>query len=258
MKLWPDYAPGEQTLKTGRVADPQDGSVTRLTDITAPQIFVTRPEGQSDCPAVLVLPGGGYEILAANLEGSEIAQWLISQGFVVAVLHYRVPGARDAAYQDAQRAVSVLRARAAEWGILADYIGLMGFSAGGHLAARLASGSGERTYAPVDVCDAQNCQPDFALLVYPAYLIAQKETGQPAPEVQPNPGMPPVFLAQTLDDFHLTAPAYAAALEAVGVPTRCVLYDTGGHGYGLRLPPTAPAHAWAHEAASWLQQFQSQ
>ncbi len=255
MNLWPHFAPDEQTLDTGRVSD-DSGGVTRLTDVTCPQMFVSRPNHGQDLPAILVLPGGGYHILAADLEGSEVAHWLNTLGFVAAVLHYRVPGKRDAAYQDAQRAMSVLRARSLEFGLDPHRVGVLGFSAGGHLAARLASGSGERTYAPVDAADQQPCLPDFALLVYPAYLIAEGETGRPAPEVQPHPAMPPVFLTQTSDDPHLTAPAYAAALEAAGVPAYLALYPTGGHGYGLRLPPTEPAHAWPTEAAAWLQQFQ--
>jgi acetyl esterase/lipase len=255
MNLWPHGAPGEQTSDAGHVTDDSDASVLRLTDVTTPRLFLGRPDDQPGRPTVLVFPGGGYQILAADLEGSEVAAWLNRLGFVAAVLHYRVPGKRDAAYQDAQRAVSLLRARSEEAGIDPRRVGVLGFSAGGHLAARLASGAGERTYRPVDHADGQSCLPDFALLIYPAYLTGDAETGRPAPEVEPHKDMPPVFLTQALDDPYLTAPAYAAALEAVGVPTRSALYDTGGHGYGLRLPPSEPAHAWPDEAAAWLRRF---
>ena len=106
----------------------------------------------------------------------------------------------------------------------------------------------------MDAADKVSCRPDFALLIYPAYLM-DKATGQPAPEVTPHAGMPPMFLMQTEDDPYLCAPAYAAALEKAGVPTHCVTYKTGGHGYGLRLPADQPAHAWPAEAAAWLQQI---
>lgn len=254
MNIWPHLAPGETTMETGRVTDDHSGNVTRLTDITAPQMIVYGLPGGSAHPAVLVFPGGGYSILASDLEGSEIAQWLNSLGFVAAVLHYRVPNNRAGAYQDAQRAVSLLRAQATKWGIDPHRLGVIGFSAGGHLAARLASSAGERTYAPVDASDRESDLPNFALLIYPAYLT--QPDGQIAPEVRPLRTMPPMFLAQTRDDPYLDAPAYAAALEADGVPTRCVIYDTGHHGYGLRLPPSVPAHYWPKEAAAWLRQFQ--
>jgi acetyl esterase/lipase len=251
--IWPHFAPGETTMNTGQSTT--SGGVTRLTDVTSPQMTVYPLAHAKNMPAVIVFPGGGYSILATDLEGSEIAQWLNSLGFVAAVLDYRVPNNRDGAYQDAQRAVSVLRARAKEFEIDPKRLGVIGFSAGGHLAARLTSNLGVRTYTPVDKADRESDAPDFTLLVYPAYLIDAK-TGQPSPEVTPRTGMPPMFLAQTRDDPYLDAPAYAAALEAVDVPTKCMIYPKGGHGYGLRLPATDAAHAWSTEAATWLEQFQ--
>ena len=239
--LWPGLAPGETTSDPGQVDPDHGGNVTRLTHVTCPQLLVYGLAGKSSHPAVLVCPGGAYSILAADLEGSEVAQWLNTLGYVAVVLHYRVPDKREAAFQDVQRAMSVLRSRSKEFGIDPNHLGVLGFSAGGHLSARLA------------VTDKANCRPDFALLIYPAYLI-DKATGQPAPEVAPHAGMPPMFLMQTEDDPLFDVPAYAAALEKAGAPTRCVIYPTGGHGYGLRLAPDQPAHAWPAEAAAWLHQ----
>ena len=241
LDVWPGLAPGESTADTGRVTDDHSGGVTRVTDVTRPQLHLYPAPGPGPHPAAMVCPGGGYQLLAADLEGSDIARWLNGLGLTAAVLTYRVPDKRDAALQDAQRALSLLRTRAQELGIDSRHLGVIGFSAGGHLAARLAA-------------NAQgDARPDFAALVYPAYLF-DKVTGAPASEVRPHAGMPPVFLTQTRDDSYLDAPAYAAALQAVGVPTRSVIYDTGGHGYGLRLPTTQPAHAWSDEAAAWLGQ----
>lgn len=251
--VWPGLAPGEKTASTGRVDVDTSGHVTRLTDVTRPQLLVFKPEGSHPHPAVVVCPGGGYQILATDLEGTEIAHWLNSQGFVAAVLYYRVPNKRDAAFQDVQRAMSLVRARAAEFGVDPGRVGVMGFSAGGHLAARLAAGYASRSYTPVDKADRMSCRPDFVLLIYPAYLI-DKATGRPAPEVQPHLGMPPMFLVQTRDDPYLDAPAYAQALDRAKVENRCFIYDVGGHGYGLRLPPDRPAHAWPDEAAAWLRE----
>ena len=253
IQVWPQLAPGEQTANAGRVLDDHGGNVIRLTDVTGAQLLLFRAEGKGPHPAVLVCPGGGYEILAADLEGSEVARWLNGLGYTAAVLHYRVPNKRDGAFQDGQRALSLLRARAGEFGIDPKHLGVLGFSAGGHLAARLAAGFGTRAYTPVDESDRTICRPDFALLIYPAYLL-DPATGQPVAEVKPRAGMPPMFLTQTQDDPHFCVSVYAAALEQVGVPAHCVVYAVGGHGYGLRLSTSQPAHHWSDEAAAWLRE----
>ena len=253
MNVWPELAPGEQTADAGRVTEDASNNVTRITDVANPQLFVYRAEGNGPHPAVLVCPGGGYQILAADKEGTEVARWLNGLGYTAAVLHYRVPDKREGAFQDGQRALSLLRTRADEFGIDLKRLGVLGFSAGGHLSARLAVGFGTHSYAPLDKIDTASCRPDFALLIYPAYLM-DAATGQPAAEVKPRADMPPVFLTQTQDDSHLCAPAYADALKQVGVSAHCIVYADGGHGYGLRLPDTQPAHAWPDEAAAWLRE----
>ncbi len=253
LRIWPGNAPGETTANTGRVSSDPGASVTALTDITEPQMIVYKLAGKAKRPAVLVCPGGGYYILASDLVGSEIAQWLNKLGYVSAVLHYRVPNNREGALQDAQRALSILRSRADEFGIDSRHLGALGFSAGGHLCARLADESGTRVYAPIDDADKQSCRPDFVLLIYPAYLT-DPATKAVSPEVLPHAGMPPIFLVQTKDDPYLDAPEYAASLTQAGISAKLELYDKGGHGYGLRAPTDEAVHSWPDEAAKWIAQ----
>lgn len=200
INVWPGLAPGETTSQTG--TSTTQGGVTRMTDVTQPQLLVFQPEGKGPHPAVMICPGGAYGILATDLEGTEVAHWLNGLGFVAAVLHYRVPNKREGADQDAQRALSLLRSRASEFGIDPNRLGVMGFSAGGHLSARLATGFAQRAYPPIDAVDSVSCRPDFALLIYPAYLA--DKAGGIAPEVKPQAGAPPMFLAQTADDPYLS------------------------------------------------------
>ncbi|HEY3285229.1 MAG TPA: family 43 glycosylhydrolase [Armatimonadota bacterium] len=251
MKVWPGLAPGEQTSEPGKGITNDQDHITRWENVTGPELFIYQPKGKGPHPAVLVCPGGGYAILATDLEGSEIAGWLNSLGYVAAVLHYRVPNKRDGAFQDAQRALSTLRARAEEWSINPKQIGVLGFSAGAHLSARLSANYSQRAYAPVDAMDQASCRPDFTVLIYPAYL-ADPKTAKVSPEVLPHAGMPPIFQVQTQDDPILCAPWYARALQEAAIPNRCVIYQAGGHGYGLRMGPETPLNGWPQEAAEWL------
>lgn len=251
INVWPKLAPGETTAEVGKDNGDHGGNILRLTGITCPTLTITRPEGEGARPAVMVCPGGGYGILAVDLEGTEVAEWLNREGYVAAVLHYRVPGKRDGALQDAQRAISTLRANAGAYGIDPKHIGVLGFSAGGHLSVRLAC-SEKRTYEPMDDIDKASCRPDFALPIYPAYLAGKD--GRVAADVKPHAGMPPMFLVQTADDPFYCAPAYAKALEEVKVPVKLVVYEKGGHGYGLRAAADKPVHAWPAEAARWIKE----
>ena len=252
LNVWPGLAPGETTAEPGHFQAGQPADKRLLVEVTRPQLLVFPAPGKGLHPTILVCPGGGYYVMAVDVEGYEITHWLNSLGYTAVMLQYRVPSKRVGALQDGQRALSLLRARAGEFGIDPKHLGVLGFSAGGHLCARLAAQGANRAYTALDAIDRQSCRPDFAALIYPAYLL-DKETGLPVPEVLPHAGMPPVFLTQTQDDGFLDAPVYATALEAAGVPTKCAIYFAGGHGYGLRLPATAPAHQWAGEAAQWLQ-----
>ena len=246
--VWPSLAPGETMREVGKTE--KSGDILRMSDVTRPQMLVFSAPGAGPHPAVMVCPGGGYSILALDLEGTEIAQWLNGLGITAAVLEYRVPNKRDAALGDAQRALSLLRAHSRAFGIDPHHLGVLGFSAGGHLAARLSVGSAVRAYAPIDAIDRADDRPDFTLLIYPAYLL--DGAGRIAPEVKPHPGMPPTLLVQTMDDPYLDAPEYASALEEVGVQTRVAFYAAGGHGYGLRAAKDKPVHEWSDGAAAWL------
>jgi acetyl esterase/lipase len=223
--------------------------------------------------AVIVCPGGGYHILAWDLEGTEVAEWLNGLGVHAFVLKYRLPRPGDkerhaAALEDAQRALSLVRAGAAERGIAPDRIGIMGFSAGGHLAALAADRGSERVYKPADAVDAVPCRADFAALIYPAYLVPDQNAPGTAGAVEPAAGstglsplfrvpaaMPPVFLAHAIDDPVPVAnsTAYLLAMKARKVPAELHVYPDGGHGYGLRSPLSVKD--WPARMAAWLQRL---
>jgi acetyl esterase/lipase len=248
--VWPAYAPNETTMALGDSTTTDSGN-SQVTNVTSPHLYVYLiPDGKAH-PAVLIFPGGGYSYLSKDTEGTQVAEWLNSLGYVAAVLLYRVPNNRDGAYQDAQRSVSLLRSRSAEFGLDPQHVGVMGFSAGGHLAARLSAGYEKRAYTPVDQSDRTSCRPDFTLLIYPAYL-ADQTTGVLAPEVMPNGNMPPVFLAQTKQDPFFDILPYSAAMLSEALPVKMLAYEGGGHGYGLYPAADQPVAQWPKEAAAWI------
>jgi acetyl esterase/lipase len=264
--LWPKGAPGEP----GNIGPEQDTSgptggkvagryVIRLGNVTNPTITVFRPPRNRDSgAAVVVFPGGGYRILAWNLEGTEICAWLNSIGVTGVLLKYRVPAREGgpryrAPLQDAQRAVGMVRWRATGWGIDPKRIGVLGFSAGGHLAAAISNNYSKRTYDRVDEADEVSCRPDFAVVLYPGYLAIKEEGDKLAPEMAVTPATPPTFLMQAEDDGVRVENAlvYYAALKAAKVPAEMHLYATGGHGYGLR-DVGKPVTAWPKRAEEWM------
>jgi acetyl esterase/lipase len=266
LPLWPAGAPDE-TAPVGEEKDvtkPAEGTiagkrVARLTNVSVPTLTVTRPPADRDTgAAVLVCPGGGYHILAMDLEGTEVVEWLNSIGVTGVLLKYRVPmrTGREryaAPLQDAQRALGLIRQRAADWGIDPKRIGVMGFSAGGHLSAALSTKYGKRTYTPVDAADEVSCRPDFTMLIYPAYLTVEKEADRVASELQVTEATPPTFLVQTQDDVVRveTSLFYYLALKRAKVSAELHLYPTGGHGYGLR-PTPEPVTSWPQRAEQWM------
>ncbi|MBZ5497395.1 MAG: alpha/beta hydrolase [Acidobacteriia bacterium] len=266
LALWPKVAPGERgDIGSERVMTPPGGgdvagkSVLRITNVTKPTITVFRPPKNRDVgAAVLVCPGGGYSRLAYDLEGSEICEWLNSVGLTGVLLKYRVPmrtGLEQytAALQDAQRALGMVRHRAKEWGISRQRVGIVGFSAGGHLSAAASTNFNQRTYDPVDEADQESCRPDFALLIYPAYLTVPKEGDRLAPELRVGKNTPPTLLIQTEDDGERVESSlfYYLALKQAGVQAEMHLYATGGHGYGLR-PSQHSVSMWPRRAEEWL------
>jgi acetyl esterase/lipase len=262
VELWPKGAPAEQgglpeekdTTKAsdGKVAG---RSVIRLGNVSKPTLTVYQPAaGQATGTAVLVCPGGAYNILALDLEGTEVCSWLNSLGVTAVLLKYRVPRRAGlekhaAPLQDAERALGLIRSRAREWGLNPGRIGVLGFSAGGHLAAALSNAQTQRSYEPVDEADRVSCRPDFTVLIYPAYLTVKEEGDKMAPELKISTNTPPAFVAMSQDDPVRVENAvfYALALKKVSVPCELHLYPSGGHGYGLReskhLVTTWPARA---------------
>ena len=211
--LWPADAPGEK----GDIGDEKDTSksgeglvagqpLIRLGNVSKPTISIYRPPANKDTgAAVIVCPGGGYHILALDLEGSEVCEWLNSIGVTGVLLKYRVPKRvglekHTAALQDAQRAVGLVRHRAKEFGIDPMRLGVLGFSAGGHLAAAVSNNYGERNYPSQDDADKVSCRPDFTVLIYPGYLTVKEQADKVAADLPITTNTPPTFIAMTQDD----------------------------------------------------------
>jgi acetyl esterase/lipase len=266
IRLWPGTAPGDTgTLEPEKDTTKMDASrkrqddIIRLGNVSTPTITVYRPAKDKDTgTAVLVCPGGGYSILAMNLEGTETCQWLNSLGVTAVLLKYRVPVRPGIEryvppLQDAQRALGIIRHRAKEWGIDPARVGILGFSAGGHLTTVVMSNFQKRTYPTVDAADNESCRPDFALLIYPAYLTPANDLTKLAPEVKVTADIPPTFMVMTWDDgVHVeNVLLYGLALKAAKVPFELHLYPQGGHGYGLRPSRNEVSH-WPERAATWL------
>jgi acetyl esterase/lipase len=266
LELWSGAAPGEQgdVGQERDVTKPADNLVAgkrviRLGNVSKPTIALYRPPADKNTSAaVVVCPGGGYSILAMDLEGTEVCDWLNSLGITGVLLKYRVPKRaglekHTAALQDAQRALGVVRYQAREWGIDPKRIGVLGFSAGGHLAAAVSNNYEQRTYPKVDDADATSCRPDFTLLIYPAYLTVKEQHDTIAPDLTITSNTPPTFVAMAEDDPIRveTALFYALALRKAQVPFELHVYPRGGHGYGLR-PTKDLVTTWPQRAAEWM------
>ena len=257
--LWPAGAPGESRDGDREERQPlRPGDTTiRITNVTRPTITVYRPKpDKATGAAVLICPGGAYKILAYNKEGTEVAEWLNTLGVTAIVLKYRVPAhdgreRHEAPIQDAQRALRMIRHRAQEWKIDPDRIGVLGFSAGGHLAAMLSTDSAPKAYDLVDDTDRVSSRPNFTILVYPAYLATKEDTL--APPVKVDAKTPPTFLVQTEDDSVRVESSivYYLALKQANVPVEMHLYPRGGHGYGLR-PSKDLVSSWPLRAEAWM------
>ncbi|MBD3627158.1 alpha/beta hydrolase [Cyclobacterium sp.] len=253
--LWPDNVPGETGAKHPPVQTANtSGNVTRLTDVTNPALVVFEPQGASNGAGIIVCPGGGYNILAIDKEGYEVAEWLNQLGFTAFVLQYRVPDKREAALYDLQRALRLVRSQATDWQLDPDRLGVMGFSAGGSLAARASTRFSESSYTPVDKKDSLSSRPDFALLIYPAYLDEGKDRSL-TPELRLSDDTPPQFLFGTADDrYGNSALVMAGALRDQKLPVTLHFLSEGGHGYGLRKGNVA-AETWPGLAENWLRQL---
>lgn len=264
--LWPKGAPGE-TAPIGPEHDTTTASsplvagkrVARITNVSNPTIALyPAAGGNRTSAAVLVFPGGGYSILALDLEGTEVCEWLNSIGVTAALVKYRVPARRGtpragAPLQDAQRAIRLVRERAKEWGINPTRIGIIGFSAGAHLSADLSNHSDRKTYDPIDRADSLSARPDFAAIIYPAYLAEKDALDTLSPEMAVSAHTPPTFLVQAENDpVHVeNSLVYYTALKKVNVPAEMHLYAEGRHGYGLRRTDL-PITRWPVLAEQWM------
>ncbi len=267
--LWPNGAPGV-TAATGEERDitkpdataTGGKSVVRLGDVSKPSITLfPASREKANGAAVIVCPGGGYNILAWDLEGIEICEWLNSIGVSGVLLKYRVPAPKEGerhapALMDAQRAIGLVRSRAKEWNIDPARVGVLGFSAGGHLSAALSTNYETRTYPEIDAADKESARPDFCVLIYPAYLTRKEQPEAPSPELKVNAQTPPTFLVQTEDDktFVESTLYYYLALKRAGVPAELHLYPSGGHGYGLR-PSGKNVNTWPQRATDWMREL---
>jgi acetyl esterase/lipase len=263
--IWPGAAPGapvslpaERDMTTAKDNLIAGRPVFRLGNVSSPTLTLYTPKGKSTGVAVVVFPGGGYRILAIDLEGTEVCDWLNSAGIACILLKYRVPDSgpypkSPAALQDAQRALGLVRQHATEWGIDPNRIGVLGFSAGGHLAAAISNHFEERLYPPVDAADKLSCRPDFAVVVYPGYLALSEKSFAPNADILPTANTPPAFIVQAEDDpVHVeNAVAYFMALKNAKVPAELHIYAQGGHGYGLRRNEL-PVTTWPQSVETWL------
>jgi acetyl esterase/lipase len=265
INIWPRGAPGAQpnpareidttTAKDNLIAGKP---VIRLGNVSKPTITLYTPSGKNTGAAVVVFPGGSYQILAIDLEGTEVCDWLTSIGVSCVLLKYRVPDSgpypkSSAALQDAQRALGIVRLHAAEWHIDPHRVGVLGFSAGAHLAAALSTHFDQRLYDRIDAADQLSCRPDFAVIIYPGYLAIAEQNFAPNPDIHVSDKTPPSFILQAEDDpvYVQNSTAYFSALKAARVRAEMHIYAEGGHGYGLRRTEL-PVTAWPWLVETWL------
>ena len=233
-----------------------------VVNVSQPTMSVYSPKGTNTGVAVVVFPGGGYNALAMDLEGTEICDWLTSRGITAVLLKYRVPtkpkvgpySESPQALEDAQRTLGLVRSRAAEWHIDPHKIGVIGFSAGGHMVAAISTHFDKRSYLAVDAADKESCRPDFAIACYPGHLWNEDKGLVLNPNVSVTSDTPPTFLLQAEDD-HVDnvnhSLVYYIALKNAGVPVEMHMYAQGGHAFGLRRTKF-PITEWPWLVETWL------
>jgi acetyl esterase/lipase len=273
--LWPGAAPDPQPLpgaETMKTSDPKGKliggkTVVSVTNVSVPTMTVYAPTAPNTGAAVVVFPGGGFQILAMDLEGTDVCDWLVARGITCVLLKYRVPDSGptmkngrtfypkvQTALQDAQRTLGLVRQHAAEWHVDPHKVGVIGFSAGGHLVAAVSTHFAQRTYPHVDAADALSSRPDFAIAAYPGHLWTPGTALTLRSDIKVRPDTPPTFIVQAEDDpidpvkHSLT---YYAELQKAGVPTELHLYAKGGHAFGLRHPEL-PVGRWPVLVEQWL------
>lgn len=260
--VWPDLAPGETARGTGEwlaLKPGEEPPVTRLSQVACPTFTLHQP-AEPNGTAVVILPGGGFGRVVTNKEGTEAAEWLNRLGITALVLRYRTSDtapAGDAPWrrplQDTQRLLKLTRARAGDWKVNPQRLGVLGFSAGGQVVTRLLCDAGKTAYTPIDEIDRLPHRPDFALLLYPWNLTAG--SGNRLTEgLAPPADTPPCFLVHTDDDRSsaLGPVLFYAALKEQGLPAELHVYGRGGHGYGLRKVAGSDVGEWPGHATTWL------
>jgi acetyl esterase/lipase len=272
--IWPATSPaarqGAEPETTGIVRSMVAGRPWRfVARVSQPTLTVYPPKGKNTGAAVVVFPGGGYQVLAIDLEGTEVCDWLTSSGITCVLLKYRVPNTgptwdqhcgcdretrSSKPLEDAQRTVGLVRARATEWHVDPHKVGVLGFSAGGHLVAAVSTHFERRTYEAVDAADSQSCRPDFAVALYPGHLSDYTKP-ELMPDLHVTKDSPPTFLLHAQNDnvdaVHHSL-VYYEALKDAGVPAELHVYAEGGHAFGLR-PTKQPITAWPRLVETWLQ-----
>lgn len=280
LPLWPGKPPGGEKVtatqtEVARSDDPRFNDVA-ITHVTNPNLTLFRPE-KPNGSAMLIIPGGGYQRVVVGKEGYDIAQWLVESGITVYVLIYRLPAygwaaGPDAPIQDAQRAIRVIRSQATRYGFDPNKVGVMGFSAGGHLAAMAATRYGKATYNPVDEIDSLSARPDIAALGYPVIsmvpgithggsakeMLGENPTSARIEEFSADKNVPadapPTFITHAADDGAVpveNALLIYAALRAQKAKVAMHLFEAGGHGFGLRAAKAAPVAAWPSLFLEW-------
>jgi acetyl esterase/lipase len=269
LDVWPGKAAGDHCQigpeRVRAAAEAPTKDAKWITNVTRPTISVFRPDVKNNARvAIVVCPGGGYWNLAWDKEGEEVAAWLKTLGITAVVLKYRVPRRpgeptplpAPGPLLDAQRAIRLVRSRAVEWGIDPERVGIMGFSAGGHLAVMTAISFEKPSYEAIDAVDRASCRPNFAVVAYPGYILTRPGSGALADYIRIPNGTGPMFLVHASDDDERGAQpeqslALYSALRGGGVPVELHIYGEGGHGFGVRKAER-PVAQWPDRCADWL------
>lgn len=267
LPIWPGTPPDGQFGPSANAENvPEPGSVE---NVSRPTMTIYSPKANNSGVAIVVYPGGGYQGLAIDIEGTEVCDWLVPKGITCVLLKYRVPHTgpqwsdqckcqiypkAPMALEDAQRTMGLLRFHAFEYRIDPHKIGVLGFSAGGHLSADISTHFNKRAYPAIDAADKESCRPDFAVVLYPGHLWADERKFALTPTVPVTRQTPPTFIVQAendpVDSINHSL-VYYIALKNAGVPVEMHLYAEGKHAFGLR-PTKFPITRWPQLMETWL------